>query len=119
MNDRKGRARYAPIYFCFVVAIVVATLYGVGTPFEYPIEKHHNVYVWSQVKGTNNTWLISSDEPEPNKLPLMRWNCCSDFPCSTVMGSMIIASTVKWEERGTCKSIRASGLGWTWDKEIP
>lgn len=113
----KGRAHYGPIWFCLAFGVLLA--FAIGREPKYPIETHHNVYVWSQVKGVPDTWWISSDEPEPNKLPLMRWNCCQDFPCSTVMDIGIIASTLKYEERGSCKSIRASGLGWTWEKEIP
>jgi hypothetical protein len=112
----KGRAAF---YTLLMIAITFGLAFAVTRTPKYPIETHHNVYIWSEVKGQREAWWISSDEPEPNRLPLMRWNCCPDFPCSTVIWPGIIASTAKWEERGACKSIRASGLGWTWEKEIP
>ena len=115
-TTNKGRAI---VYTTLMVAATFGLAFAITRTPKYPVETHHNVTVWSQVKGTKETWWISSDEPEPNKLPLMRWNCCPDFPCDTVMGTMIVASTVKYEDQGTCKSIRASGLGWTWEKEIP
>jgi hypothetical protein len=113
---------YTMFWIVFTVGIVVVVAYGFAHPRDFPIEKHHHVYVWSQVKGTTDTWWISSDEREPYRLPMMRWKCCPDFPCATVMpepGSITIASTAKWEERGTCKSIRASGLEFVWEKELP
>jgi hypothetical protein len=107
------------MYALLFIAATLGVAFAITRPPKYPIEIHHNVYVWSQVKGEPASWWISSDEPEPQRLPLMRWNCCPDFPCWTVMDSMIVARTAKWEERGMCKSIRANGLGWTWEKEIP
>jgi hypothetical protein len=109
----KGWVRlYSLFWICFTVGIVVAVGYGFAHPFGYPVEIHHRVSVWEQV--AKDEWIVSSDEREPQRLERGRWKCCPDFDCSTVIQSGYIAYTLKYEERGTCKSIRANGLGWTW-----
>jgi hypothetical protein len=114
-EKNKGLVRlYTMGWIGFTLLLVVAVSYAFAHPFGYPIEKHHNVYVWSQVKGQPDEWWISSDENVTNKLPFNTWKCCPDFPCSTVIWPGYVAETLKYEERGSCKSIRASGLGIWW-----
>jgi hypothetical protein len=116
---------YTMFWIVFTVGIVVVVAYGFAHPRDFPIEKHRNVYVWSQVKGTTDSWWISSYEGG-NSLPFNTWKCCPDFPCSTVIWPGYVAEVLKYEERGSCKSLRASGLGVWWKtdehgdvKEIP
>jgi hypothetical protein len=109
----KGVAGYQAIGFCVVFGIVAALLVAKSSP-KYPIEIHHQVTVWRPVLGEKNTWWISSDEPEPNRLPLMRWACCPDYDCSKNIAPGWVIAVFKYEERGTCKSIRGSGLGAFW-----
>jgi hypothetical protein len=85
---------------------------------QYPVEIHHNVYIWSRVNGEPQQWWVSSDEDARNAIPFSMWNCCPDFDCSTVMWAGYVDETAKWEDRGTCKSIYASGLGFFNAKEI-
>lgn len=112
-TKRKGLVRlYTMFWVCFTGSVVVVVSYAFTHPKDFPIEKHHHVYVWSQVKGTTDTWLMSGDG-----LPLTEWNCCPDFPCGTVIWPGYIAHTAKWEERGKCKSIRGNGLGFFWERD--
>ncbi|HXC43720.1 MAG TPA: hypothetical protein VNY51_09395 [Candidatus Dormibacteraeota bacterium] len=112
-TSTKGVAGYHAIGFCVVFGIVAALLVARSSP-KYPIEIHHHVTVWRPVLGQHNAWWISSDEPEPNRLPLMRWNCCPDYDCSKNIAPGWVIATFKYEERGTCKSIRGNGLGAFW-----
>lgn len=105
--NSKGWVKFAPIIFCLFFGFIV---FGFTHQHQYPIEVHHQVYVWSKVKGTNDAWWVSSEDG----LPYSRWNCCPDFDCKSVIWPGYIAATAKYEERGTCKSIRADGLGWFW-----
>jgi hypothetical protein len=101
--------------FVRVVLLALACAGGVlAFSFQpkYPVETHHNVYVWSQVKGTQESWWVSG-----NDLPFSKWKCCPDFNCSAILWPGYIATTLKYEERGVCKSIRASGLGWFWERD--
>jgi hypothetical protein len=109
-TEHKGWTRLSAITICGVLFLGA---YGIARQQpKYPIEKHHNVYVWSQVKGAQNSWWVSG-----NDLPFSRWDCCPDFPCATVIWPGYIADTFKYEERGKCKSIRSSGLGAFWERD--
>jgi len=105
----RGRAF---IYTMLVLALTFGLAFAVTRPTKYPIETHHNVYVWSQVKGNDHSWWVSGDD-----LPLSKWTCCPDFNCTPNVWSGYIAATARYEERGDCKSIRASGLGWFWKRD--
>jgi len=102
---------WAVIYALLFIAATLGVAFAITRPPKYPIETHHNVYVWSQVKGQNAWWISAND------LPLSRWDCCPDFPCSRVLWPGYIAATLRYEERGSCKSIRASGLGVFWKRD--
>jgi hypothetical protein len=100
---------WAYLYLIAWVCLVFLSAFAVTRPPKYPIETHHNVYVWSQVKGAQEMWWISGDD-----LPFNTWKCCPDFPCDRNIRPGYIADTLKYEERGDCKSIRASNLGIWW-----
>lgn len=106
---KKINQGWAYLYLIAWVCLVFLSAYAVNRPPKYPIETHHNVYVWSKVQGAKETWWVSSSD-----LPFNTWNCCPDFPCSTVIWPGYVAATLRYEERGTCKSIRAAGLGIWW-----
>jgi hypothetical protein len=42
---------------------------------------------------------------------------CEDFPNARVIWTGYVARQAVWEERGNCKSIRAVGLGFFWDRD--
>ena len=77
---------------------------------KYEIVEEHHVKVLSQVSP--NSWAMSSDE-EGSFL----YTGCNDFPNATVIWAGYIADRAKWEERGECKSIRATGLGFYWERD--
>jgi hypothetical protein len=103
---------WAVIYALLFIAATLGVAFAITRPPKYPIETHHNVYVWSRVKGNDHAWWISADD-----LPLSKWTCCPDFNCAPNVMAGYIAATAKYEERGSCKSIRASGLGWFWERD--
>lgn len=108
---------WAVTYALIFIAASLGIAFVIARPSKpprYPIEIHHRVSVLSSVAGTSDEWWISSDEPEPKRLTNMRWKCCPDFDCASVVWPGYIARTVKYEERGACKSIRAAGLGFFW-----
>jgi hypothetical protein len=100
----------APVYALLWMVVTLGLAFAINRSPKYPVETHHNVYVWSQVKGVPGTWWISSEDG----LPFNTWKCCPDFPCNRNIWPGYIADTLKYEERGECKSIRASGLGVWW-----
>jgi len=104
----RGRAF---IYTMLMIALTFGLAFALARPAKYPVETHHNVTVWSRIKGAQ-AWWISADD-----LPLTRWDCCPDFPCAEVIWPGYVAATFKYEERGSCKSIRAAGLGIFWKRD--
>lgn len=108
-----GRARVSAVLI-FVAMSVIA--WALMRQSKFPVETHHNVYVWSRIPGTQASWWISSDEGD-RSLPFSRWDCCPDFPCDTVIWPGYVMATFRYEERGVCKSIRADGLGAWWERD--
>jgi hypothetical protein len=97
----RGWAKWIPVWFCLI--------FGIGTVLflhyrQYPVEKHYDVRIIQQVAP--NEWMLQGDD-----LPYMRWKCCPDFNCASVIAPGYIAAIVRYEDRGTCKSIYATGLG--------
>lgn len=70
------------------------------------VEEYRNVKVLQQFSRTE--WLMRRSDGD------MRWNCCPDFPCYTVIHPGYMMSTFRYEERGVCKSILGDGLGAFW-----
>jgi hypothetical protein len=107
----KGRG-WARLYILIFTVLIFGVAFAINRPAKYPVETHHNVYVWSQVKGSDHSWWMSSDD-----MGFVRWDCCPDFPCGTVIWPGYVMRTFKFEERGVCKSIRAQGLGTWWQRD--
>lgn len=96
-----------PILF---VAIVVTPLaYLIARPPRYPISEEHNVAVFRKL--ADGDWAMRSDESGD-----FAYRPCTDFSVESMLhqGTGYIAERARWEERGSCKSIRATGLGFFW-----
>lgn len=77
----------------------------------YPIVEEHNVQVLSRI--ATNEWAMHSDEEGD-----FIFRGCKNFPNDTVITPGYIARRAMWQERGECKSIRDTGLGFWWrDKQ--
>jgi hypothetical protein len=99
---------YAPLVLVILVLCGFGAYAIIHPPIpHFQIETHHRVQVLQRVSP--DEWMMRGDD-----LPYMRWKCCPDFDCSTVVQAGYIAATVRYEERGTCKSILAPGLGFFW-----
>lgn len=78
---------------------------------DYPVETWKNVWVWYQKRNQPQTWGVWTPDYGWKEI-----NCCPDFDCRTVIDTGWIMDDFSFEERGTCKSIRAQGLGVSWRK---
>lgn len=92
-------------------AICCGLLIWGGIRSRYEKETHHNVKVWSEV--AKDQWWMSDDENPTWYL----YKGCEDFPNARVIWTGYVARQAVWEERGNCKSIRAVGLGFFWDRD--
>lgn len=100
-QNNRGWAKWMPVWFCLI--------FGLGSIWilhykRYPVEEHQDVQIVQQVSP--NEWMLQGRD-----LPYMRWKCCPDFNCASVVEPGYIAALVRYEDRGTCKSIYATGLG--------
>ena len=116
VSDEERRIPHRKGHAIFHILLMVTATFGLTfaitrTP-KYPVETHHNVYVWSQVKDSNHAWWVSADD-----LPFSIWACCPDYDCRSNVWAGYIATTVRYEDRSGCKSIRAGGLGWFWERD--
>jgi hypothetical protein len=104
----KGWARYTPIIF----AAACCGLMGVAVERQpkFEIATEHNVQVLQQISP--NTWRMSSAEEGA-----FLYTGCDDFPNASVIWAGYIADEARWEERGKCKSIRATGLFFHWKRD--
>lgn len=103
-----GRADYAPIWFS--VFVMAALAYGVSRQ-HFNVVTQHNVEVYRQLE--NGDWMMSSKE-DPD---LVFRPCPDDTRSGVDVNGLLsqavgyVAETARWEERGTCKSILRSDLG--------
>ncbi len=106
------RANEWPISLIFSVLILSGVVYSAR--HQYPIVEEHNVAVYQRL--SDGDWAMSSDEEGK-----FAYRPCSDDAINTntmlKKGIGYIASRASWEERGDCKSIRATGLGFYWRDE--
>lgn len=109
-GGRAGATKYSTVVFCAAIC-GLAVMIGGKMP-AYPIEEYHNLYVWSQVKGTNDAWWIGKDS-----FGLRLWKCCPDYPCDRVIWPGYVMRDFRYEERGGCKSIRGATLGVVWQRD--
>lgn len=79
---------------------------------KYPIVEEHNVADYGRL--TDGDWWMHSDEEG-----YFAFRPCGDFDVTGILtpGIGYIAPRAKWEERGSCKSIRGAGLGFWWLNE--
>src|ERR1700722_196292 len=97
-----GWARYYPIVF----AGLCCGLMGLAVAREpkFPTSTEHHVAILRQT--ATNEWDMQDDEQGD-----FRYKGCDDFPNDTVIQPGWVADHATWEERGACRSIRATGLG--------
>jgi hypothetical protein len=108
----RGNSTFERIWTSAFALFCGAVLFGVAVMKPaFPVEVHHNVYVWSRIKGLPQAWWIGSDDG----LGFRTFNCCPDFPCERFVEAGYVASKLAYEERGDCESIRDKGLGFWWD----
>jgi hypothetical protein len=74
-----------------------------------PIVEKHDVRVVKQVGY--NQWAMEDDQG-----PFL-YTGCDDFPNDKVIWAGYIARKVRWQEFGSCKSIRRQDLGFWWDRD--
>lgn len=58
-----------------------------------------------------NQWEMEDDQGR------FLYTACDDFPNSKVIWAGYIARKVRWQEFGSCKSIRRQDLGFWWDRD--
>lgn len=112
----RGGANWFPVWF---VLFCCTCLVWAGHRLEAaPVVEKFNVQVLKQV-GINK-WAMSDDQG-----PFL-YTACDDFPNAKVIWAGYIARKVRWQEFGSCKSIRRQDLGFWWQrgenydvKEIP
>jgi hypothetical protein len=100
-GPHRGWAKYIPIWFCLIFGLVLGWY---ARSRRYPIEEHQDVQILQQVSPSE--WMLQGRD-----LPYMRWKCCPDFNCASVIQAGYIAAIVRYEDRGVCKSIYSTGLG--------
>lgn len=110
----KGHSKYAPIWFALFCGIVLS--YGAVKLSRENIVTAHHVAVLRQLD--NGDWAMRSDEDAS-----LVFRPCSDDVTRGVdvnglltQGIGYIADYARWDERGTCKSILRSDLGF-WFKD--
>ena len=101
-------AKYWPILFAVVCTGIF--LLAASRPLPYVRETHHHVEVLRKL--AYNLW-----EMRDNEVGLFRYTGCADFDNSTVIWPGYVADHAIWEERGACKSIRDTGLGFFWEHD--
>ena len=106
-----GTADYSPVWFCGLMVVVMGALtYGLAHQ-HYNVVTQHNVVIYRQL--SNGDWMMSSDE-DPD---LVFRPCVDDANGGVDVNGLLaqgvgyIAEHATWEERGTCKSILRSDLG--------
>lgn len=104
-QSSKGIGKYAPVWFALFCC--GALVMGAMRIPAYPIDEEHNVAVKQQI--ADNEWSMHSDEEGD-----FSYRACPDFPNKDVIEVGFIARVAKWEQRGACRSIRATGLGFWW-----
>lgn len=108
-ESRSGYVRSSTVlWFAFACAALVG--YGISRIPRYSTETHHNVRVETRVSG--NEWWMCDDEQG-----CYLYTGCKDFPNERVIWAGYVARMARWEERGDCKSIRAVGLGFFWERD--
>jgi hypothetical protein len=102
----EGKVSYGPVWFMAIVAMVAGLVAWRMLP-KYPVVDEHNIQVLKQVGP--DAWMMRSDEEGD-----FMYTGCGDFPNSDVIWAGYVARHARWEERGRCKSIRDTGLGFYW-----
>ena len=101
-----GVGVYGTIGFCLAFGLALTVVLWAARP-QYETVTEHNVKVFRQLG--ENEWAMQSDEQG-----YFVFRGCEDFPNADVIWAGFIADKAKWEERGKCKSIRRSDLGFWW-----
>lgn len=103
-NRGRGLASWWPVTFS---AICVGILILSGSRINSaPIVEKYNVQVLRQI-GFNQWSMIDDQGP-------FLYTACDDFPNDKVIWAGYIARKVRWQEFGSCKSIRRQDLGFWW-----
>lgn len=110
-----GNSKYAPVWFSLFCGAVM--VFGAVRMSHENIVTNHHVAVLKQLD--NGDWAMRSDEDES----LVFRPCRNDAERGVDVNGMLtqgigyIADYARWDERGTCKSILRSDLGfWFKDK---
>lgn len=93
--------------------LVLITLLWVTVHTQYPIEEWRDVSVLAKV-GDNQWWMKTATGPNSQGV---LFTACPDFPNERVIWAGYIASKIRFEEEGKCKSIRNQGLGVWWERD--
>ena len=106
----RGRASLERIFVTTVLFMssLVLTI-AMTRPPRYPIVTEHNVTVIKQLP--DGDWAMKSDEEGS-----FAYRPCGDLDINGMLNQAIgyTAPRATWEERVTCKSIRAANLGFHW-----
>jgi hypothetical protein len=102
----KGESRYWPIAFSAFCCL--GLVYAATRIPKYTVTEEHNV----AVLGTIAPHLFRMHDDEQGDF---RYRDCYDFPSDTIIKPGWVAPRARWEERGECRSIRATGLGFWWE----
>jgi len=102
--------RWSNLIVVLIVCLVTWSLTRLAlTPPKYPVYEYRDVEVQSRVAP--NAWWMKKDDGR------FLYQGCPDFPNERVIWTGYVASKVRWEEQGNCKSILRSDLGFWWKRQ--
>jgi hypothetical protein len=101
---------WAPIFAFSFCAVLISVPIYLNVHLPYVKEIHHHVKVLKKLD--DNLWLMEDDE-----LGVFRYTGCPDYDNDKNIWAGYIANRAIWEERGSCKSIRAAGLAFIYERD--
>jgi len=103
----------------FVVAIILclaasSVLVYAMVHFRLPEEIHHKVRIERRISA-DQWWLVDQENPQG-----FMYAACHDFPNEEWIKAGYFAREARWQVKGGCNSIKASGMGffYLWDGGI-